>query len=146
LKIKYLKDHKEGKFEENLHVIHELCRDQYTGNEQAMNIERIDGQRGLPLRESVEINVGNDEARRATIGVLEDPFEVALDGDGGPGEAVEDGDLLRLELACEVVGLCHALEKRGQEGYDLGHHLRALKLSHCCRPQFLCVAVGGRFG
>jgi len=125
LKIKYLKDHKEGKFEENLHVIHELCRDQYTGNEQAMNIERIDGQRGLPLRESVEINVGNDEARRATIGVLEDPFEVALDGDGG---------------------LCHALEKRGQEGYDLGHHLRALKLSHCCRPQFLCVAVGGRFG
>lgn len=99
-----------------------------------MDIERIDGQQGLPLRESVEINIGNDEARRATIGVLEDPLKVALDGDGGPGEAVEDGDLLCTKSARDVVGLCHALEERGQEGYDLRHHLRALELSHCCRP------------
>lgn len=101
-----------GEFEENLHVIHELCRDQNASNEQAMNIERIDGQQGLALRESVEINVGNDEARGATIGVLEDPLKVALDGDGGPGEAVEGGDLLLLKLARDVVGLCHALEER----------------------------------
>lgn len=117
--------------EENLHVIHELCRDQNTSYEQPMDIERIDWQQRLPLCESVEINIGDDEARGATIGVLEDPLKIALDGDGGRGEAMEDRDLLRLEPAPNVVGLCYALEERGKGAYDLGHHLGALKLSHC---------------
>lgn len=37
-----------------------------------MNIEGIDRQRGLSLNKAIEINVGNDEATRATIGVLKD--------------------------------------------------------------------------
>lgn len=54
-----------------------------------MHIERIDGQQGLLLRETVEINVGNDETRWATIGILEDPLKVALDGDVRLREAME---------------------------------------------------------
>lgn len=76
-----------------------------------MHVERIDGQKGLPLRESVEINICNDETRGATIGVLEDPLKVGLDGDGGPSEAVKDRDLLCFEQAGNVVGLGHPLEE-----------------------------------
>lgn len=104
-------ENKWGNSEENIHVIHELHRDQDASNEQAMHVERIDGQKGLALRESVEINIGNDEARGATIGVLENPLEVGLDGDGWPGKAMKDRDLLRLERASNVVGLSHPLEE-----------------------------------
>lgn len=44
-----------------------------------MNIERINGQRRLPLGEPIEIHVSNDVARRAAVGILEDPLQVALD-------------------------------------------------------------------
>lgn len=69
----------------NLHIVHELCRDQDAGNEQAMNVEGINRKQRLSLREAVEVNVGNDEARRAAICVLEDPLEVALQRDCGSG-------------------------------------------------------------
>jgi hypothetical protein len=106
-----------------------------------VNIERIDGQQGLLLRESVKINIGNNETRWTTIGVLEDPLKVALDGDGRPCKTVEHRDSLCLQSASNIVGLSHMLEKRGEEVYDLGHHLRALKLSHCCSCRAFLVCV-----
>ena len=48
-----------------------------------MNVEGIDGQRGLSLSKTIQINVSNDVARWATIGVLEDSRKVALNGYGG---------------------------------------------------------------
>ncbi|KAE8666972.1 hypothetical protein F3Y22_tig00112471pilonHSYRG00099 [Hibiscus syriacus] len=50
-------------------------------NKQPMNVERIDGQRGLPMTKPIEINISNDKARWATICVLVNPVEVALDRD-----------------------------------------------------------------
>lgn len=112
-----------------------------------MHIERIDGQQGLLLRETVKINVGNNETRWATIGILEDPLKVALDGDGRPCEAMEHWNSLRIQSGSGVVGLGHAVEETGEEVYDLGHHLRALKLSHCCTCRELlfvlfCIVCG----
>ncbi|CAN6566045.1 unnamed protein product [Malus baccata var. baccata] len=60
-------------------IVHELCRDQDAGDEQAMDIKGIDQQQWLHLSEPVEVDVGDDKARWATIGVLEDPLEVAMD-------------------------------------------------------------------
>lgn len=97
-----------------------------------MNVEGIDGQFRLPLRKSIEIDVSHNVAGRAAIGVLEDSLQIALHGDGGSGEAVEDGDLLRLQSAAEVVGLRRPLEERGEEGDELGHHANwGLQLCHC---------------
>lgn len=62
----------------NLHVIQELSSNHDTGDKQAMNIERIDWQRGLPLNEPIKINICNDETRRATVCILENSFKVAL--------------------------------------------------------------------
>ena len=45
-----------------------------------MNIEGVDGRRGLALREPVEVNEGNNEAGRTAIGVLEDPLKVTMNG------------------------------------------------------------------
>lgn len=97
-----------------------------------MHIERIDGQQGLLLRESVEINIGNNETRWTTIGILEDPLKVALDRDGRSCEAMEHWNSLRIQSGSGVIRLGDAVEETGEEVYDLGHHLRALKLSHCC--------------
>lgn len=94
-----------------IYVIHELCRDQDAGDEQAVDIEGIDGQQWLRLSEAVEVDVGNDEARGAAICVLEDPLEVAVDCNGGCGEAVEKRQPLgRLEPPAQIVGFGHSLE------------------------------------
>ena len=74
----------------HLHVIHELGSNHDTGDDQPMNIEGIDGQRWLPLREPIEIDIGDNIAGGAAIGILEDPLQVALDGDGGSGQTMED--------------------------------------------------------
>lgn len=97
-----------------------------------MDGEGVDGQRGLLLREPLEVDVGDHEARRAAVGVLEDPVEVAPDRDRRPRQAVEDRDPLRLlDLeAAHVVGLRHLLEKRGEEGDEPGHRVRALEIRH----------------
>lgn len=111
-----------------------------------MHIERIDGQQGLLLRESVEINIGNNETRWTTIGILEDPLKVALDRDGRPCEAMEHWNSLRTQSGSGVIRLGDAVEETGEEVYDLGHHLRALKLSHCCTCRELlfvfCIVCG----
>lgn len=73
----------------NSQIIHELSSNHDTGNQKPMHIEGIDGQRGLALREPVEVNEGYNEAGRAAIGVFEDPLKVTLDGNGGPGETME---------------------------------------------------------
>ena len=54
-----------------------------------MRIEGAEGQRGLALREPVKVDEGNNEARWAAIGILEDPLKVTLDGNGGPCEAMK---------------------------------------------------------
>lgn len=68
-----------------------------------MNIEGIDGEGGLPLSETIEIDVSDNEARRAAIGVLEDSLEVAMNRDRRSGQAMEHRDLLRLEMLLNVV-------------------------------------------
>lgn len=76
-----------------------------------MDIEGIDGQQWLRLSEAVEVDVGNDEARGAAICVLEDPLEVAVDCNGGCGEAVENRQPLgRLEPPAQVVGFGNSFE------------------------------------
>ena len=74
---------------ENSHIIHELSSNHDTGNQEPMRIEGADGQRGLALREPVKVDEGNNEARWAAIGILEDPLKVTLDGNVGPCEAME---------------------------------------------------------
>lgn len=88
-----------------------------------MNIERIDGQRGVTLHETIEIDVGNNVARRAAVCILEDSVEISVNGDGGPSEAMEDG---HLKLRVVVVGLRHLLEEGGEEVDQFGHHVRSL--------------------
>ena len=56
----------------NSRIIHKFSSNKNAGDEQAMNIEGIDGEGGLSLNEAIEINVGNDEATGAAIGVLQD--------------------------------------------------------------------------
>lgn len=43
-----------------------------------MHVEGVDGKGGLSLSESVEVDVGDDEARGAAVGVLEDSLKVAM--------------------------------------------------------------------
>ena len=55
-----------------------------------MNIEGIDGERGsLVHREPIEIDVGNHKACRAATRIPDNPLQVALDGDGGPRDAIK---------------------------------------------------------
>uniref|UniRef100_A0A803P320 Uncharacterized protein n=1 Tax=Cannabis sativa TaxID=3483 RepID=A0A803P320_CANSA len=86
-----------------LQIVHELGGDHDTGDEQAMNIKGVNGQQWLTLSKTIKINISNDEARRATIGVLEDPLKVGVDGNGGSGKAMEDRDLLGVEWPIQVV-------------------------------------------
>lgn len=53
-------------------IIHKFGRNKNASDKQAMNIEGIDGQRGLSLNKAIEINVGNDETTGTAIGVLKD--------------------------------------------------------------------------
>lgn len=69
----------------NLHIIHELDGNQDAGDEKAVNVEGVDRQQWLPAREAVEVNVGHHEAGMAAVCVLEDPLQVAFNGDGRPG-------------------------------------------------------------
>jgi len=48
--------------ERELHVIHEFGSYHDTCDQQSMNIEGVDGERGLSLSETVEVDIGNDEA------------------------------------------------------------------------------------
>lgn len=43
-----------------------------------MHIEGVDGQRGLPLSETIKIDICNNEARWTAVGILEDSLKVAL--------------------------------------------------------------------
>lgn len=44
-----------------------------------MNIEGIDGERGVALREAIEVDVGDNVAGRAAVSILENSVEIALD-------------------------------------------------------------------
>ncbi|KAL4308482.1 hypothetical protein GQ457_01G052490 [Hibiscus cannabinus] len=95
-----------------------------------MNVERIEGQRRLPLSEPVQVNIGDDEARGAAICVLVNPAEVGLDRDGRPRQPMEDRDLLGLNTGVNIVGFGHLLDKTGQESYEILHHIWVLQLCH----------------
>lgn len=80
-----------------------------------MNIEGIDGEQRLFLGKTVKINICHDEARRATICVLEDPLQVTFYRNRGPGQPVKDRHFLRTKTAKNVVRLRHSLKKGRQE-------------------------------
>lgn len=90
IKIRNMSNQETHNEVKDLHVIHELGRDQNAGDEQPMNIERVDGQRSLLLSKTIKINIGDDEARRATVSILKDPFKVAMNGDRRASEAMKD--------------------------------------------------------
>jgi len=48
--------------ERDSHVIHEFGSYHDTCDQQSMNIEGVDRERGLSLSETVEVDIGNDEA------------------------------------------------------------------------------------
>lgn len=112
------------------HVIHEFGSHHDTGDEEAMDIQRIDRQSGLALGEPIEVNVSDNEARWAAIGVLQNPVKIVVDGDVGAGEAVEDRDFLGVQQAVEIVGLGDLFQKGGEKADELGHHPRTLQLCH----------------
>ncbi|KAH1205314.1 hypothetical protein GmHk_16G046049 [Glycine max] len=47
-----------------------------TSDQQTVHVEGVDGKGGLSLSESIEVDVGNDEARGVAVGVLEDSLKV----------------------------------------------------------------------
>lgn len=65
-----------------LQVIHEFSRDQNTCDYKPMHIEGIDRQKWLLLHEPIQIYIRDDVTRIATIRVIEDPLEIASDGNG----------------------------------------------------------------
>lgn len=68
-----------------VHIVHELGSNQDTSNDQPMNIPRIYRHRRLPLHEPIQINIRDNETRRATIRILKDPLKITMDRDGGTG-------------------------------------------------------------
>ncbi|KAF2321341.1 hypothetical protein GH714_040410 [Hevea brasiliensis] len=86
-----------------------------------MNIERVDRNRRLSLGKAIKIHKGNYEAGGTTIGVLEDSFQIALNGYVRPGEAMEDRDPLWVG---EIIS---RFEKKG-------FSLKGLKLMSVERP------------
>lgn len=141
LEIKNSHQYSNSSGKSNSHVVQELGGDHDAGDEQAVDVEGVERERRLPLREPLEVDVGDHEAGGAAVGVLEDPLQVAPDRDGGPRQAVEDRDPLGLlvDLAVQVVGLRRLLQQRGEEGDEPGHRVRALEIRH--REQFVVVLL-----
>ena len=96
-----------------------------------MHVEGVDGQRGLSLSESIEVDVGDDEAWRAAIRVLEDSLKIALNWDVWPCQAMEHWDLLvLLEVLVVIIWLSHPLKKRAEESDHFWHHTWTLLLCY----------------
>lgn len=98
-----------------------------------MDVEGVDGDGGVALEEAVEVDVGDDVARGATIGEAEDAFEVALDGDRGFREPVERRRAVARRGGCGgaaeeegVVALRDAVEEGGEDGDDAGDRVGVL--------------------
>lgn len=87
-----------------------------------MNIERVDGQRRLPLSKPIKINIGHHETRGAAISIFEDPLEITLNGDCRASEAMEDRDPLGLKPMGEIVRLGNTLKKRRENCNNFGHN------------------------
>lgn len=118
----------------NLQIIHELGSNKNTCNEQTMNIKGVDRQQWLPLSKAIKINISNNEARVATIGILEDPFKVGMKRDRWASQAMERRVLLRFDgrvIVHEiVVRLGHSLKHRREESDELWHHGGAFFFHH----------------
>ena len=92
-----------------------------------MHVEGVDGKGGLSLSESIEVDVGNDEARGVAVGVLEDSLKVALNWDVWPCQAMEHWDLLVLLVV--IIWLSHPFKKREEEGDHLTQFSDEISLS-----------------
>lgn len=104
----------------NLHIVHELSRNQHTGDKHTVDTEGINRQIRLVLNKPIEINISHNETRRTAIGVCENPFEVVLDWDIGLGECMEDwGFLSLMKSAVDIVRLCNSMKERGETLNDL---------------------------
>lgn len=107
----------------SLPIIDELRRHNDARHHQAVDIEG--GEMGSrPLEEPVDVNLGEDEARGAAPRVLKDPLQVAIYGEIGSSQAVEDGGrallLPALLLKRPVVLLDRPLEEGREEGQHPG--------------------------
>lgn len=96
-----------------------------------MNVEGVEGKHGVFVHEAIQVNVGDDEARRAAVCILEDPLHVAAYGDGGATQAVEDGHFLSIRQGeNDVVRFRHSFKKGRHQSYHLCHNLWPLQLCH----------------
>lgn len=59
-----------------------------------MHIEGVDGQGGLPLSETIKIDICNNVAGWTTVRIFENSLKVALNWYGGACQAMEHRDLL----------------------------------------------------
>jgi len=106
-----------------------------------VDIERIDRQQRLPPGEAIEVDISNDEAGGAAIGVPEDPLEVAPDRYRRPSKAVERRarHLPGVKSEVEIVRLGYSLKQRRHHVYDSRRRLNALQLGHCCRRSVIAL-------
>lgn len=80
-------------------VIKELGRNKDAGNEDAVYIQGGNAHHRLKLDETVNVGVCYNKAGGTTMCILEDPFQVLLDSNGGGAQAIESRELL---VACMI--------------------------------------------
>lgn len=99
-------------------VVKELCSDHDASDEQAMDIERGEEEAGILLNDAIQIDDGQDEALRAAVGILHEPFQIGLDRDGRRTTCVEHSQLGRVQR-----GLVIALSDLAQHTREGRHKL-----------------------
>lgn len=90
-----------------------------------MDIKARNKQIRLPMNEAIEVDVTDDETRRATARILENPLQVLGDTNTGSSRSVEDRKLLPLlgRRRCQLLVSCHkTVQNRSQHG----QHFRRL--------------------
>lgn len=105
---------------EYAHVVDELDGGEDGGDEQAVDVEGVDGERRAAAQEPVEVDVGDDVAGRAAAREPEDALQVPADGDGRLRQALERRHRPprrrhRLLRRRRVVALRHPLQQRRQD-------------------------------
>jgi hypothetical protein len=141
------------------HVVHELGGDHDGGDEQAVHAVRVDADHRGPrllillpvqraLREAVEVDVGDDEARGAAPRVPVDPLRVPPHGDRRQGLAPERRWRRRRRSGsgASVAALGCALQQPRQDGHRPGHARAALPRLHAAGVARRVVVVGSAGG
>jgi len=78
-------------------IIEELCCNHNAGDEQPMNVQRVDDKCLIPLDDAINVDESYYEAVRATGGILENPFQIFLDTDARRLESVKHRDVSGIE-------------------------------------------------